>query len=68
MSKSTSVKHKSKKLGRPCDSPEPRDENINIRLNKTELESLKNYVWRYDTSISDVIRDLMMIHSIIPES
>lgn len=59
------VKHK---LGRPLASPLPRDENVNIRLNSREKECLDLWCWRYDLSASECIRQLMMIHSVIPES
>ncbi len=56
----------SKKKGRPLESPLPRDIHITVRLNKQEFESLKSWCWRYDTQSSDVIRDVLEIHSIIP--
>ena len=57
----------SKKLkGRPLESPLPRDQVITLRLNSKELESLNTYAFRYDQSISDVIRDALMILSVIP--
>ena len=59
---------KKSKIGRPLASPEVRDNTISIRLNSTELRALENWVWRYDTSISDTLRDVLMIMSIIPET
>ena len=57
-----------KRKGRPLASPEPRINLITIRLKDTELKCLSNLCNRYDQSVSDVIRDVLMIHSIIPES
>lgn len=62
------VSQNPKKAGRPLDSPEPRDQKVDFRLNKTEYDCLTQWCWRYDMSVSDCIRDLMMIHSIIPEN
>ena len=60
-------KNRSKKKGRPIASPQPRDNSVTFRLNSTEFAALQGYVERYDTSISDVLRDVLMIMSIIPE-
>lgn len=57
-----------KKQGRPLESPEPRENLIAVRLNNTELEALNSFAWRYDTSVSDVIRDSLMLLSIIPDN
>lgn len=57
-----------KKLGRPLASPEPRENLVTIRLNSTELKALTDYSWRYDTSVSDVIRDSLMLLSVIPDN
>ena len=57
-----------KKLGRPLASPERRDEICAIRLNSTELNCLSTYAWRYSMSCSDVIREALMVLSVIPES
>ena len=57
-----------KKMGRPLASPEPRGELCALRLNSTEFDCLNTYAWRYDQSVSDVIRQALMILSIIPES
>jgi len=57
-----------KRKGRPLASPEHRINLITIRLKDTELKCLSNWCNRYDQSVSDVIRDVLMIHSIIPES
>ena len=59
---------KKKKLGRPLASPQPRDNSLTIRLNSTELAALTMWCERYDQSVSDVLRDLMMLHSIIPDN
>lgn len=56
------------KLGRPLESPEPRDNSITIRLNSTELKSLETWAFRYDQSISDVVRNALMLLSVIPEN
>lgn len=58
----------SKKRGPKLQSPLVRDEVITLRLNKKEQECLNAYAWRYDQSVSDVIRQTLMILSIIPES
>ena len=58
---------KKKKQGRPLVTPEPREHSVTIRLNSTELRCLESYVWRYDTSMSDVLRDSLMLLSIIPQ-
>jgi hypothetical protein len=57
-----------KKLGRPLTSPEPRENLVGVRLNNTELQALESYCWRYDTSISNVIRDCLMLLSVIPDN
>ena len=59
---------KKKKLGRPLASPEPRDNLVSVRFNNTELRALEGYCWRYDTSIADVIRDSLMLLSVIPDN
>jgi len=56
-----------KKKGRPLSSPEVRDNIVSIRLNSTELDALSRYCNRYDTSASDVIRDALMVLSVIPD-
>ena len=56
------------KRGRPLESPEPRDQPITFRLNQTELDSLSAYAWRYDRSVSDVIREALMVLSVIPDN
>ena len=55
-------------IGRPLSSPEVRDNVIGLRLNDTEVRSLSNYGWRYDLSMSEVIRQSLMILSIIPDN
>ena len=55
-----------KKQGRPLESPLPRDVVINLRLNSLEDECLSSYAWRYDQSVSEVIRQALMVLSIIP--
>lgn len=62
------MKAKNKKRGRPLESPLPRDTLINLRLNSREAECLQMYSWRYDVSMSEVIRQALMILSIIPEN
>ena len=57
----------SKKKGRPLNSAMVRDNSVTIRLNSKELESLNSYCFRYDTSISDVLRDCLMILGVIPD-
>ena len=54
--------------GRPLASPEPRDNLVTVRFNATELRALNDYSWRYDTSVSDVIRDSLMLLSVIPDN
>lgn len=56
------------KKGRPLASPEPRDVSITIRLNKTEYEAMNTWCFRYDISVSECIRSLLEIHSIIPDN
>jgi hypothetical protein len=56
------------KRGRPLASPEIRDQIFQLRLNETELQSLATFSWRYDKSMSEVVRDALMILSVIPES
>lgn len=56
------------KRGRPLASPEIRDQTFQVRLNETELQSLANFSWRYDKSMSEVVRDALMILCVIPES
>ena len=56
-----------KKKGRPLATPQVRDNLVTIRLNSKELEALQMYAWRYDQSMSDVLRDSLMILSIIPD-
>jgi hypothetical protein len=58
---------KKKTRGRPLTSPLARDNILSFRLNSKELECLNAYCERYDTSISDCLRDCLMIFSIIPE-
>ena len=62
------VSQNPKKVGRPLESPLPRDEKVDFRLNKQEFSALNEHCWRYDISISDCIRDLLMIHSVIPDN
>ena len=57
----------SKKKGRPLDSPKVRDNIVSLRLNSTELDALSRYCFRYDTSASVVIRDALMVLSVIPD-
>jgi len=56
------------KKGRPLSSPLVRDNIVTFRLNSKELDALNNWTWRYDVGISNTLRDLLMIHSIIPDS
>jgi len=56
-----------KRRGRPPASPLIRDTSVTIRLNSKELASLNMWCERYDTSISDCLRDCLMIMSIIPD-
>ena len=56
-----------KKKGRPPATPQVRDNSVTIRLNSKELEALQMYAWRYDQSMSDVLRDSLMILNIIPD-
>ena len=58
----------SSKKGRPLSSPLPRDQVVTLRLNTKEQECLDNYCYRYDISISEVIRQLLMLHSVIPDN
>ena len=62
-----SKNHKAK-MGRPLQSPLPRNDSVTIRLNETEMECLQRYCWRYDRSVSDVIRDALMVLSVIPDN
>ena len=62
------VSQKAKKIGRPLSSPLPRQEKVDFRLNKIEYQALNEHCWRYDISVSDCIRDLLMIHSVIPDN
>ena len=55
------------KKGRPSATPEVRENIVAIRLNSTELDALNSYCFRYDTSISDVLRDALMVLSVIPD-
>ena len=59
---------KKKKKGRPLATPLPRDNSITIRLNSAELQNLLDWAFRYDVSVSEVVRDSLMLFSIIPES
>ena len=59
---------KKKKVGRKLSSPLVRDQLVVVRLNKREMECLQGYCERYDTSISDVIRDALMLLSVIPDN
>ena len=60
---------KSKKgRGRPLASPEPRDQYVSVRLNTSEFKCLESFAWRYDQSYSEVVRQSLMILSVIPES
>ena len=59
---------KRKKRGRPLNSLEPRINIVGIRLNETETRCLSQYAWRYDQSMSEVVRQVLMVMSIIPES
>lgn len=59
---------KKSKLGRPLNSPLPRDQLIAVRLNKKELECLEAWCMRYDTSVSDAVREALMILSVIPDN
>ena len=56
-----------KKIGRPLETPFVRDKIITFRLNKREDECLSGWCERYDVSPSDVIRECLMILSVIPE-
>ena len=60
------VTGKNKKKGRPLQSPEVRDNVLSLRLNSTELNALNIYCERYDTKASVVIRDALMVLSVIP--
>ena len=57
-----------KKLGRPLGSPLPRQECVTVRFNSVELDALTIYADRYDMNISSVIRDALMILSVIPDN
>ena len=59
---------KHKKRGRPLSSPLVRDNLVGIRLNKKELQALSLYCWRYETSLSETIRDALQILCVIPEN
>ena len=59
---------KKKRKGRPLSSPMPRDNLIGVRLNDKEVECLSSYAWRYDISLSEVIRQALEILSVIPEN
>ena len=56
-----------KKKGRPLASPLPRDNFVSLRLNSVEAKALNDYAWRYDMSMGEVIRQALMILSVIPE-
>ena len=56
-----------KKKGRPLQTPEQRSNIIGLRLNDTEVRALGNYAWRYDLSMSDVIRESLMILGVLPD-
>ena len=55
-----------KKKGRPIESPMPRDSVIGIRMNDTEVKCLSDYAWRYEMSMSEVVRQSLELLSIIP--
>lgn len=57
-----------KKKGRPLSTPLARGNVIGLRLNDVETRALANYAWRYDLSMSDVIRESLMILNVIPDS
>ena len=57
---------KKKQVGRPLESPQARDNIIGIRLNETELMCLSQYCWRYELSMSEVIRQALEVLSVIP--
>ena len=59
---------KKPKVGRPLKSPLPRENFVSFRLNEVELKALKDYSWRYDQGHGDVIRDALMVLSVIPEA
>ena len=59
---------KKNKKGRPRTTPQTRDNLVGVRLNDLELECLSRYAWRYEQSVSDVIRDALMLLSVIPEN
>ena len=57
-----------KKIGRPRTTPLTRNNLVGVRLNDLELECLAGYAWRYEQSVSDVVRDALMVLSVIPEN
>ena len=57
---------KKKKVGRPLQSPQPRDHIIGVRLNASELSALALYCWRYDMSPAEIVRQSLEVMSVIP--
>ena len=60
------MRNTKKKRGRKLASPQPRDNVVSVRFNDTELHALNTYCFRYDTSLSDVIRDALDVVGVIP--
>ena len=58
----------SSKKGRPLDSPLVRDQVVTVRLNSKEFTAIESYCYRYDVSISETIRQSLMVLSVIPEN
>ena len=56
------------KIGRPLSSPQKRTESVTLRLNPKELECLQSYAWRYECSVSDVVRDCLSLLSVVPDN
>ena len=57
-----------KRRGRKLASPLVRDNLITIRLNQVELKSLTTYCWRYDVSMSETIRDSLVVLGVLPDN
>ena len=58
---------KKNKVGRPLRRHSVATEKLSVRLTEHEMEVLRDYCWRYDTSASDAVRNALAVMGIIPD-
>ena len=54
------------KAGRPMRADDVSEKRVSFRLSPHEKEILDDYCWRYECSMSDVIRDALDILGVVP--